>query len=63
MLTVIFSCACAAALAHDAVAPPQDDPVALVREYFQAGDPAARAGAAARIASHRDFGPARSIGL
>jgi hypothetical protein len=62
MLTVIFSCACAAALAHDAVAPPPDDPVALVRAYFQAGDPAARAGAAARIASHRDFGPARDKG-
>jgi hypothetical protein len=59
MLTVILSCACAGALAIDAVAPPPDDPVALVREYFQAADPAARAAAAARIASHREYGPAR----
>lgn len=59
MLTVILSCTCAAALARDAVAPAPDDPVALVRAYFQAQGSIARAAAAARIASHRDYRPGR----
>lgn len=59
MLTVILSFTCAAALAMDADAPAPDDPVALVRAYFQAEGPIARAAAAARVASHRDYRPGR----
>ena len=59
MLTVILSCACAAAPAIDAVASPGNDPVALVRAYFQTEGPIARREAAARIASHRDYRPGR----
>jgi predicted esterase len=57
VLTVILSCACAAAFATDA--PPPDDPATLVRAYFEAKDPTARGALAARIASHRDYRPAR----
>ena len=59
MLTVILSFTCAAALAMDAVAPAPDDPVALVRSYFQAAGPIARRAAAARVAAHRDYRPSR----
>ncbi len=59
LATVAFSCACAAAVAAGAGGPPAADPVALVREYFQAEGPAARAAATAGLASHPDYRPSR----
>jgi dienelactone hydrolase len=59
VLCVILSFTCAAALAMDAVAAAPDDPVALVRAFLQADGPPARAAAAARIAAHPDYRPAR----
>jgi hypothetical protein len=55
----ILAWACAVALAADGGASPPDDPVALVREYFRAEGPAARAAAAARLASHPEYRPSR----
>jgi predicted esterase len=58
-IPAILACALCWGGTGRAQPPGGDDPIALVRSYFAAADPAARAAVAARITSHRDYRPSR----
>lgn len=56
--TAVVGCLVLSALAGTASAAPQD-PIVLVRAWWDAADAGARASAAARVAAHKDYRPAR----